>query len=139
MKILVIYTSTGLGHKKIAENIAAVLNDQHEVQLVDLFDVEPSALVSGGQAIYYWILNYWPELWEFFYSNKIFLKLTLPWRTTIASFKAGKVSQLLDKGKFDLVICTHTNASAIISYLKHKASYMGKFVVAFSDFHLHPY
>lgn len=139
MKILILYTSTGLGHKKIAENIGGVLSGQHEVDLKNLFDVEPGALVDYGQRIYFWILSYWPELWDFFYTNRIFLKLTLPLRTVVAGFKAKRVQELLKNNHYDFVISTHTNASAIVSYLKQKGLYNGKFVIAFSDFHLHPY
>lgn len=138
-KILVLYTSAGEGHKKIAENISALLEQDFEIDLVDLFKLEKGKLVDGGIGIYLWILNHTPWLWNFFYTNKIFLKITLPLRVPLAGFKSKKVLELLNRKHYDIVLTTHVNPSAILSFLKGKNLYRGKFVIAFSDYHLHPY
>lgn len=138
-KILILYTSIGHGHKAISENIAAALKNNFQVDLVDLLKLEQGTLMDGGAELYTAMVKHWPGLWKFFYTNKVFLKSTLPLRVPVASFKFHKVLKLLRENDYDAVICAHVNASAIISYLKKNHLYKGKFIIAFSDFHLHPY
>jgi len=139
--ILIIYTSTGLGHKKIAENIASVLrgDSNNAVELLDLFDVESGSLKKYGEKLYYFLLKYFPGIWEFFYINKVFINITLPLRTFVASFNSKRLAKILTDKHYDIVISTQTSPSAIVSYLKHRGIYTGKFVIAFSDYHLHRY
>lgn len=139
--ILTIYTSIGLGHKKIAENIASVLqsDSNNSVELLDLYDVESGSLKKYGEKLYYFLLKYFPGIWEFVYINKMFVKATLPFRTLVASFNSRKLARVLTNKHYDIVISTHANSSAIVSYLKDKGIYTGKFVIAFSDYHLHRY
>lgn len=140
MKILIVYTYSGSGgHKKIAENISAVLQDNHQVDLVDLYEKESGRLVSWGTKIYYWVIKFVPGLWTFFYTNRIFLSATLPFRVPLAGLRSKKILNILNEGHYDLVISTHTSSSAVVSYLKSKGLYSGKFAIAFSDFHFHPY
>ncbi len=138
-KILILYTSVGEGHKKIAENIGAVLSADYEVDLVDTLHLEKGKLVDKGAGLYLWILNRAPWLWDFFYNNKLFLKLTLPLRVSVAGLRSKKALNLIRQKKYDIVLTTQVNPSAIVSYLKKKKLFMGKFVIAFSDYHLHPY
>ncbi len=140
-QILIIYTSIGLGHKKIAENIGASLKEDlnNSVELLDLYDVESGGLKKYGEKLYYILLKYSPWIWEFFYTNKVFIETTLPFRIFVASFNASKLEQVLKNKHYDIVISTHANSSAIISYLKKKGVYTGKFAIAFSDYHLHRY
>ncbi|MBU6447675.1 hypothetical protein KGQ24_02460 [Patescibacteria group bacterium] len=140
MKILIVYTYSGSGgHKKIAENIGAVLHENHQVDMIDLYEKEKGSLVSGGTKIYYWIIKFVPGLWTFFYTNKIFLAVTLPLRVPLAGLRSKKLLNIINAGHYDLVISTHTSSSAAVSYLKSKGLYNGKFAIAFSDFHFHPY
>lgn len=137
--ILIIYTSSGHGHKKNGENIAAVLKNEHSVDLVDLFDVEKGNLAQGGTKAYLWVLKNVPWLWNFFYTNKVFLAATLPFRRPLAGLKSKKIKAILQAKHYDMVITTQVTASAVVSYLKLKGYFNGKFGVAFSDFHLHRY
>ena len=139
--ILIIYTSIGLGHKKIAENIASVLqsDSNNSVELLDLYDVESGGLKTNGEKLYYFLLKYFPGIWEFFYINKVFIHITLPFRTFVARFNSTELAKILTNKHYDIVISTHANSSAIVSYLKDKGIYNGKFVIAFSDYHLHRY
>ena len=139
-RILILYTSVGHGHKVISENIGTALKSSFEVDLVDLAELEKtSKLMDGGSKFYFWMIAYWPGLWKFFYTNKVFLALTLPFRVPVAGLKYQKVLAVLQKKNYNAVICAHVNASAILSFLKKKGLYKGKFIVAFSDFHLHSY
>lgn len=138
-KILILYTTAGYGHKKNSENIAFALRDGFDVKLVDLFDFERGKLVSWGKKIYFFLITKAPRLWDFFYTNRMFLKLTLPLRIAAASFKAPALIKRIGFEDYDIIISTHVNSSAVVQYAIEKGLYHGRFVVAFSDFHLHPY
>ncbi len=138
-KILVLFSGVGHGHKKASENIARILQSEYEVDLVNLFDLEKGELVDKSSSLYLWMIRKMPGLWRFFYLNKIFLKCTLPFRTVVASSRSKKVLRLLNQKKYDLVISVHVNTSSIISYLKSKKLYSGKFAIMFTDWHLHEF
>lgn len=138
-KILIIHTSSGYGHLKIAENIAAVLRQGNDVELLNLFKAQKGIITEWGQAGYLWVLRNIPWLWDFFYTNKTFIRLSLPYRVKVASKNAENVTEILEKGQYDYVISTQVSASSVLSYIKSTVGFSGKFVVTFSDFHLHPY
>ncbi len=153
-KILVIYTSVGLGHKIIAENIAAELRKQPphpsspsrgeekegvEIELLDVIQFYGGAVQDEFQRFYLWLLRRIPWLWRFFYTNRVFNALTLPLRIPAAALRAKKLAGYLAAAKPDLILTTETIPTAIVSYLKLRKKYTGKLVTTFSDYHFQPY
>lgn len=138
-KVLILYTASGYGHVKIAENIADALKGSFDVELANLFQVQEGWLERWGTAVYLWILQKAPWLWNFFYTNKSFIDLTLMFRTKVAAHNADQVKKLLEAGNYDWVISTQVAASSVMSYLKSENLFRGKLAVTFSDFHLHRY
>ena len=138
-KLLILYTSVGEGHKKIAENLGVLLENDYETDLCDVLRLEKGTLVDSGTGLYLWILKHTPWLWNFFYTNKLFLTLTLPLRVPVAGRKSKKILELIRSKNYDIVLTTQVNPSAVVSYLKKKKLFRGKFIIAFSDYHLHPY
>ncbi len=142
-KILILYTSVGLGHKFLAENISLHLEQAgYEVKLYDVLQLQAGALVNISTAIQQFILNRLPFIWKWLYVHSDhgwFSKLTLPNRVKAASRNYRHVKQIVDQFQPDLVITTQTSASAIIQYLKQQGWYKGLFAIAFSDYHLHSY
>jgi len=137
-KILILYTSIGLGHKSIAENIGFYLEREgYGVSLFDAHKIQDSALVNGGGKVYPWLLKKFPFVWDWLYNTQWFISLALPFRTILASFNYSHILKKINEIKPDLIISTHNTSSAVISYLKSKQLYQGKFGIAFSDFHLH--
>jgi len=134
--ILIIYTAVGKGHKVMAENIAAPLRADYNLDMLDLFELQQSKLIECGTTVYLWVLNTIPWLWNFFYTSKIILGMTMPFRTPLAGLKSEKILKVLQSKHYDMVISTQVNPSAIMSYLVKKGLYKGKFVVSFSDYHL---
>src|SRR3954464_15268024 len=136
-RILIVFTYIGYGHKVISENIAESLKSDFDVDLLNLFDLEKGgALADRGSKVYLWMVNNWPGLWNFFYTNKIFLAATLPFRRTVGGWKSGKMQKFLVEKRrqgieYDAILCAHANASAITSYLKEKGLFKGKFIVTF--------
>lgn len=138
-KILVIHTSSGYGHLKIAENITNVLRKEHQVDLLNIFHAQDGVLTRWGQPIYLWMLKFIPGLWNFFYTNETFINSTLKYRVRVASKNSENIKKVLSEGNYDAVISTQVTASSVLSYLKSQGEMAAKFVVAFSDFHLHKF
>ncbi len=137
-KILILYTSVGLGHKSIAENIAWHLDKAgYEVKLADVLQVQQGALVNFGTTLHGFVNTRLPLLWRwlYLYGHYIFL----PFRVFTAGRNFQATKQIIDEFNPDLVITTQTSASAILEFLKRKKFYTKLWAVAFSDYHLHRY
>jgi processive 1,2-diacylglycerol beta-glucosyltransferase len=139
-KILILYTSVGLGHKVIAENMGFYLvRGGYDVRLEDILEVQSGRLVSITTALHKFVNNRLPWLWKFLYTSKLFTDLTLPARVRVAGKNHIRTKKLIDEFNPDLVICTQTTASAILAYLKQQGMYKNLFAITFSDYHLHRY
>lgn len=139
-KILILYNSVGLGHKSIAENIGFYLSQAgFQVKLSDILEVQKGWLVSGGTALYNLLVKWLPFFWSFLYFSQWFTGLLLPFRLSVAGKNHHNTKIVIDGFGPDMVIATHTNASAIVAFLKREKMYNGLFGIAFSDYHLHRY
>lgn len=139
-RILIFYTSIGLGHKIIAENIGWHLQQAgYEVKLSDILEVQSGFLVDVGKWLHSFINTRLPFVWKFLYTSQGFNKLTLGLRVPLAGKNSGRAQKAIEEFNPDLVIATQTTGSAIVSYLKRQGIYKNKFAIAFSDYHLHPY
>lgn len=137
-KVLILYAAIGLGHKSIAENIGFYLTEAgYEVQLQDAQAVQGGFLAVWGKKLYQWMVPRLPFIWSWLYDTQWFISATLPYRTNVAAKNSENILSAINQFKPDLIISTHTTASAIISYLKSQNLYVGKFGITFSDFHLH--
>lgn len=139
-KILVLYTSVGLGHKYIALNIGYHLEKAgFEVRYEDILQVQSGAMVAVGEWLHSLINRRFPFIWRWLYLSKTFTKLTLPLRVPLAARNCENVKQVIAEFRPDMVISTQTSASAPMAYLKRNGLYKGLFVIAFSDYHFHSY
>ncbi len=137
-KILIFYTSVGLGHKSIAENIGFYLEQAgYEVKLTDIGKVQKGKFEHIVVGVHQFINRNLPFVWGWLYRWGYYP--TLPFRTFIAGFNYKSAKNYIDEFKPDLIISTQTTASAVVAYLKKQKLYNGKFGIAFSDFHLHKY
>ncbi len=137
-KILILYTSVGLGHKMIAENIGYQLEQNgFNVRTADILKVQEGKLVSLGTSLHHFINTRVPTVWRFLYryGHIPFSSFRVP----LASRNYQETKKLIDEFQPDLVIATQTTASAIVSYLKKSKLYNGLFAIAFSDYHLHTF
>jgi processive 1,2-diacylglycerol beta-glucosyltransferase len=141
-KILILYTSVGLGHKTIAENIGFHLEQAgHTVKLFDVFELQSHRLVHLSIAFHQFINRRWPFIWRWLYRSNLFTEQSGLGRLRIktASKNYHRVKQVIDDFQPYIVITTQTSASAVIEFLKQQGWYQGLFVIAFSDYHLHRY
>ena len=139
-KILILYTSIGLGHKSIAENIGFYLEQAgFTVELHDAQKIEEGVLTRWGAKLYGILIGQFPFIWSWLYNTKCFIALTLPLRIKVAGYNYKNILEVINNFKPDAVISTHNTPSAVLAYLKKENLYTGKFGITFSDFHLHRY
>jgi processive 1,2-diacylglycerol beta-glucosyltransferase len=137
-KILILYTSVGLGHKTIAENIGYALEHAgYQVLLHDILKVQAGRLVNFGTSIHAFINRRLPWLWRFIYFYGHYV--LYPFRIAIASKNYGQLKKVVDHFGPDMIISTQTTSSAVVAYMKRKGFFKGLFGIGFSDYHFHPY
>lgn len=137
---MILYTSVGLGHKYIALNIAYHLKRAgFEVQCFDVLQLQEGVMVNLGKRLHAFVNIYTPFIWRWLYLSKLFAKITLPLRVPLAGWNYGHIKRQVADFKPDMIISTQTSASAPIAYMKRQGEFNGKFLIAFSDYHLHQY
>lgn len=140
MKILILYTAVGQGHKTMAENLAASLAAAgHEVGLADAYKAQDGKLIRVGAKIHRFMNVQAPWLWRFFYTNKPFTDTSLRFRQNVAAKNHSQILKLLNGSRPDLIIATQAAPSGVVAYLKSEGLYRGLFGIAFCDYHLHRY
>jgi len=137
-KVLIFHTSVGLGHKSMAENIGAQLKAGGlEVKLADIGQVQNGSFEKVVVAAHQFINLHLPFIWAWLYFWGHYV--VYPFRVFIARFNCAEAKQFIEGYNPDLIISTQTTSSAVVSYLKKTGFYNKPFVIAFSDYHLHPY
>jgi len=139
-KILIFYTSVGLGHKYIAQNIGWQLEAAGlEVRLEDISKVQAGKFSKVVIGVHRFINRHLPFVWSWLYKSSLVNALISPLRLPLAARNSDRVQKLILEYQPDAVIATQTTASAAVAYLKKKKIYTQPFGIAFSDFHLHPF
>ncbi|MBI3952649.1 MAG: hypothetical protein HY336_01685 [Candidatus Doudnabacteria bacterium] len=139
IKVLILHTSVGHGIKITALNIAEELKKSqiYDPVILDFEELESGPMFTAGKKTYSVILEHISGLWGFLYNSKIVIGCLLPFREIFFSIKSQKLLAVLRKLQPAIIISTETIPSAVVSHLKSKKLYVGKLVVAFSDYHLH--
>lgn len=139
-KILVLYTSVGLGHKFIAMNMVYHLEHAgYEVKSFDVLQLQEGWLVNLGKKLHEIVNKHFPFVWRWLYMSKGFTDLTLPMRIPAAGKNYQHIKKAVNEFQPDAVIAVQTTASAAMAYMKQNKEFNGKFIIGFSDYHLHRY
>lgn len=138
-KVLILYTSIGLGHKAIAKNFEKYLTEANfEVYSRDILQVEKGKFSEFFSALYLKIIKSVPFVWEWLYNSSFINFVLQKVRIPIAALNAQNTRNLLKDISPDIVITTQITASTVMAYLKRKGEFTGKLFVAFSDYHFQP-
>jgi|GEM_PF-567380 len=137
-KILILFTSQGLGHKAIAENIGYhLLSAGFDVRLEDMLKLEQGPVVKWFLKLQKYVNQHLPFIWSWLYRYGYLV--TMPFRTMVIAANSRHVQSVIKTFAPDLIISTQTSSSAPVAYLIKKGIYKNLFAIAFSDFHFHPY
>lgn len=139
-KILVLYTSVGLGHKYIAENIGFHLKQAgYEVLLHDILKVQEGVMTGFGIWLHSFINRRLPFIWRWLYFSEFVNTITIPFRVSLAKTNSENLLNIVNAFQPDAILSTQTTGSAATSALIQQKKFHGKFIIAFSDYHLHKF
>jgi processive 1,2-diacylglycerol beta-glucosyltransferase len=139
-KILILYTSVGLGHKFIAQNIGYHLERAgFQVQLHDILQVQEGAMTGFGVWLHSFINRRLPFIWRWLYFSELVNLLAIPLRVPLAKTNSENLLQIVKDFGPDCILSTQTTGSAATAALIQQQKFLGKFLIAFSDYHLHKF
>ena len=131
-KILILYTSVGLGHKYIAQNIGYHLERAgYEVKLHDVFQLQEGALVNAGIWLHQFVNKRLPFIWRWLYFSKLVNTVGLPLRVPLAKANSQNIYKAITEFNPDAVITTQTSASAAVESLIGQGRYNNKFIIVY--------
>ena len=143
-KILVLYATAGIGHKKASMAIKAAFDELKfndvEVKLEDALDYTNRFFKWTYLKAYLLLVNKFPALWGFmyyltdnFYANLIIAKI----RRLNNWCNSRRLARYLVTEKPDVIISTHFFASEVISELKRAGVVASRLVTVVTDYRLH--
>jgi processive 1,2-diacylglycerol beta-glucosyltransferase len=137
-KILIFYTSIGLGHKYIAQNIGWQLEKAgFNVKLADIGEVQKGKTSAVLIGVHGFINEHMGWFWSYLYKSHFIYLVSSLFRIPLASRSFEATLKFINEFNPDLVITVQTTASAVLSFLKSKKLYTKPWAISFSDFHLH--
>lgn len=142
-KILIVYASSGAGHKKASEALRDVFLKFHkdiQIEFTDVLNFANPFFKKMYPATYEFIASHLPFLWAFFYYLLDLRRLSWgisKFHRMINSINCKGFENYILRNNFDAVIATHFLPVEIISYLKKRGRYKGKLLTIVTDFGLH--
>jgi len=142
-KILIVYATAGIGHKKAALAVADALKNRNiPYEIVDVLDYTNALLKWIYQHFYITIVKNIPSFWAFIYHS-----LDIAWvyntikglRTLTNRLNSGKFAQYLCKTQPDIVVSSHFFSSEVVSSLKRRHLINPYLITVITDFKLHKY
>ncbi len=145
MRVLIVYASSGAGHKRAAEAIYDYLKVNRKdlsLKMVDVLD-RTNALFRFDYTVGYSLLvKYAVSLWKFAFwltEFKLFRFLSSPIATFVNNINSiGFIRYLIRKDP-DFIITTHFLPADIAALLKRHKKIKSKLITVITDFGVHPY
>jgi hypothetical protein len=80
-----------------------------------------------------------PFVWRWLYFSNLVNFISLPLRVPLAKGNSQNLERIVNEFQPDCILSTQTTASAATASLIEQKKFTGKFIIAFSDFHLHKF
>lgn len=143
MKILVIHTTAGAGHKKAAEAIynGLLRHTTHQAHLVDALDYTNPFFKASYPKVYVFLVTKMPWLWQAFFLlfNIPFLRPLLSLvRRCYNAINTQALVKFLKQQHFDAIMTTHFMPAEVSAYLKRTGQIKSKVICVVTDFDVHP-
>jgi len=143
-KILIVYATAGIGHKKAAMAVKKALDEINpkdtEVTLIDSLDYTNDFFKWSYLQAYLTMVNKLPTFWgisyhltDNFYINLIVSKI----RRINNWMNSKKLIEYLKKTEPDVIISTHFFASEVIADLKEDGVIKSRLITVVTDYRLH--
>lgn len=126
----------GAGHNAIAKNLKNELEKNNEVEIFDVFGINPKKSLSSHKG-YIWSMKHIPHLYGFFWNRlrnknpeKRYSRVNLSPIKSVMQYNLDKINEF----KPDAIICTHNYASNVCSILKKEGKINCTVYTVFHDY-----
>lgn len=143
-KILVIYATAGIGHKKAAIAVTKALDEiapkDTSIGLIDALDYTTDFFKWTYLKLYLTAVNKFSALWGFMYyltDNPIVNAIVAVLRRLNNAVYSERLIAYLREAKPDVVISTHFFASEVIAELKKSGRIATRLITVVTDYRLH--
>ena len=145
MRVLIVYASSGAGHRRAAEAIYDYLRDNRPdlgLKMVDVLGKTNALFRFDYKRGYSFLVKYAVSLWRFaFWLTKFkpFRFLSLPIATFVNNINSINFIRYLIRKNPDVIISTHFLPADIAALLKRNRKIKSKLITVITDFGVHPY
>jgi processive 1,2-diacylglycerol beta-glucosyltransferase len=145
MRVLIVYASSGAGHRRAAEAIYDYLRDNHSdlgLKIIDVLDKTNALFRFDYTFGYSFLVKYAVALWRFAFwltEFKLFRFLSSPIATFVNNINSISFIRYLIRKKPDVIISTHFLPADIAALLKRNNKINSKLITVITDFGVHPY
>lgn len=145
MKIIIVYASTGAGHRKAAEAVYNSFKQRAQfpdIKLIDILEKTNCIFKNIYVYGYFFLINYVKWLWGILFkitSIRRFKRINSAWMHLAGWLNSAKFSEFLIQEQPDTIISTHFLPSQIVSCLKRKKKLKSKLITVITDFAVHPF
>jgi len=143
-KILVIYSTAGIGHKKASMAVREAYDEMNlrgvEVTLIDALDYTNKFFKWAYLQAYLFMVNKLPIFWgiSYYLTDNPFIDLFISGLRRINNWaNSKKLVNLILNMKPDVIISTHFFASEVVADLKKKRILHSKLVTVVTDYRIH--
>ncbi len=145
MRVLIVYASSGAGHRRAAEAIYDYLKDNHPdlgIKIIDVLDKTNALFRFDYTFGYSFMVKYAVALWRFAFwltEFRLFRFLSSPIATLVNNINSISFIRYLIRKNPDVIISTHFLSADIAALLKRNNKIKSKLITVITDFGVHPY
>lgn len=143
-KILIVYATAGIGHKKAAMAVKKALDETApkdiEVTLIDALDYTNAFFKWSYLNAYLLMVNKLPTFWglSYYITDNFFVNIIVSKIRRINNWLNSKaLAKYLVRTKPDVIISTHFFASEVISDMKSSGAVQSRLITIVTDYRLH--
>ena len=139
-KALILYASAGHGHEKAAKAVLDAYKETQTINTAEAYDtlsILPPFAGNMYKQVYYWMIQYAPWLWGFFYYalDVAGVYFVARWMRRLVNATTGKpVERFILKENPAVIISTHFLATEVASFLKKTGKIQSKIITVVTDY-----
>ena len=143
-KILIVYGTAGIGHKKAALAVKAAFDEMKpadaQVAIIDSLDYTNPFFKKAYLDTYLFMVNKLPTFWglSYYLTDNFFVNLVVSKMRRINNWlNSGPFRKYLIETKPDVIVSTHFFASEIIAVMKKKGELDSRLITVLTDYRIH--
>ncbi|MFA5115919.1 MAG: glycosyltransferase [Candidatus Omnitrophota bacterium] len=145
MRLLIVYTQAGEGHRRAATALYNYLLESHkelEIKLIDTLDYSSLLFRSVYNQLYTLCITRMPWIWAGAYHLsriRLMRPVIKQLRYFVNGFNTAGFVKFLSEYRPDAVVVTHFLPSAVISCLREKKRINTRLISVITDYNVHPF